>query len=318
MMYVWLLIGFALLIKGADFFVDGSSSVAKKLRVPGIIIGLTIVAFGTSAPELAVSLSAAVAGNNEIAVGNVIGSNIFNLLIVAGTCGAIMPMAINRGVLHHEFPFSILVSAVLLVLVAFDGRISRIDGVILLVLFLYFLYDTFRSAKQNRTAAVKVDDESSADAGENYIILPNWKSAVYIIGGLAGIVFGGDLVVDSASEIAAAFGLSQTLIGLTIVAMGTSLPELVTSVVASKKGESGMALGNVIGSNIFNILMILSASALITPITVSRLSVYDLLCLMIFNGITWLLARGKYEISRKEGISMIFLYGVYMAYIIIR
>lgn len=307
MMYVMLVVGFALLIKGADLFVEGSSSVAKLLRVPSVIIGLTVVAFGTSAPEAAVSIAAAVTGNNEIAVGNVIGSNIFNLLMVTGACGAIMPTMIDKSILYHDFPFSIVISAVLLLFIAFDHNISRLDGIIMLALFGYFLWKTVKTALNSRTAH---DEEIKT--------LTPLRSGVYILVGLVAIIFGGDVVVDSASKIAAVFGLSQTLIGLTIVAMGTSLPELVTSIVASRKGENGLALGNVIGSNIFNILLVLAASATISPIKVSILSVYDLLCLIAFSVITWVLARRKFKISRPEGILMVLLYLGYTAYIIVR
>ena len=307
MMYVWLLVGFVLLVKGADYFVEGSSSVAKLLRVPSIVIGLTIVAFGTSAPELAVSITAAITGNNEIAVGNVIGSNIFNLLVVVGACGVIAPMAIEKKILNGDFLLSIVISAVLAVMLLIDSRVGRIEGIILLALFVYFLLKTVRSALANRVSA--------AEAFES---LSPFRSIVYILGGITAIVLGGDFVVDSASEIAASFGLSQTLIGLTIVAMGTSLPELVTSIVASRKGENGLALGNVVGSNLFNILMVLAASAVISPIQVTILSAFDALFLVVSSGIVYFLGKSEYEISRREGTVMLVMYAAYMVYIIVR
>ena len=307
MMYVWLLVGFVLLVKGADYFVEGSSSVAKLLRVPSIVIGLTIVAFGTSAPELAVSITAAITGNNEIAVGNVIGSNIFNLLVVVGACGVIAPMAIEKKILNGDFLLSIVISAVLAVMLLIDSRVGRIEGIILLALFVYFLLKTVRSALANRVSA--------AEAFES---LSPFRSIVYILGGITAIVLGGDFVVDSASEIAASFGLSQTLIGLTIVAMGTSLPELVTSIVASRKGENGLALGNVVGSNLFNILMVLAASAAISPIQVTILSAFDALFLVVSSGIVYFLGKSEYEISRREGTVMLVMYAAYMVYIIVR
>lgn len=310
MMYVYLLLGFVLLIKGADFFVEGSSSVAKLLRVPAVVIGLTIVAFGTSAPELAVSVSASLAGDNDIAVGNVIGSNIFNLLMVVGICGAIAPMAIDRLVLYGDYLFSILASAVLLVLFAFDHRLSRLDGIILLVLFGYFIYKMIRNTLESRAAGG--EEENTVE------LMKPAKSIIFILGGLAGVVAGGKLVVDSASTIAASFGLSQTLIGLTVVAFGTSLPELVTSVIASRKGENGLALGNVIGSNIFNILFVLSASAAISPIKVDVLSTYDLVFLIISSIAVWFMAKNQLEVSRKKGLFMVLLYVGYMIYIIVR
>lgn len=307
MTYVWLIVGFLLLIKGADYFVAGSSSVAKILRVPSIIIGLTIVAFGTSAPEMAVSVAASLAGNNDIAVGNVVGSNIFNLMMIIGICGIIMKMKIEHSILNKDFWLSILAAVMLFVLVGADAKISRIDGFILLAGFLGYLIYTLKSALSQRT-----------EAQQDFVALSPLKSIVYILGGLAGVVIGGDLVVDSASNIALAFGLSQTLIGLTIVSMGTSLPELVTSVVASRRGENGLALGNVIGSNIFNILCVLSVSSIIHPISVNSQNIYDIVCLIVFSIIAWILARTKYAISRKEGIALVSIYVGYLIYIILR
>lgn len=310
MMYVLLLVGFALLIKGADFFVEGSSSVAKLLRVPTVIIGLTIVAFGTSAPELAVSLSASLAGSNDIAVGNVIGSNIFNLLVVVGVCGAIKPMAIDKMILYGDYLFSILAATVMLLLFAFDHSLSRLDGVILLLLFAYFLYKMVRNTLASRAAGGTEEDVVD--------VMSPFKSLVFILGGLAAIVAGGNIVVDSASSIAASFGLSETLIGLTVVAFGTSLPELVTSIVAAKKGESGMALGNVIGSNLFNILFVLAASATISPMKVDILSTFDGIFLIVSSAAAWFLAKSRFEVNRREGILMVLMYVGYTAYIIVR
>ena len=304
MSFVLLLVGFALLIKGADFFVEASSSIAKVLRVPSIIIGLTIVAFGTSTPELAVSTTASLAGNNEIAVGNVIGSNIFNLLVVLGTCGAIRPFAVR---LRWDFAASIAVAAALFIMIVRDRFVSRPEALILLGIFVVFLILTVRDALINRV-----------QAQEEFKALPPLKCAVYIVGGIAAIIWGGDLVVDSASKIALSFGLSQTLVGLTVVALGTSLPELVTSVVASRKGENGLALGNVIGSNIFNILMVLGLSAAVSPIEVSRMAVIDAGCLIVFSIITWFLCRSKQRISRVEGAIMLLMYTMYLVYICIR
>ena len=305
--YVLLIIGFVLLVKGADFFVEGCSSVAKLLRVPSIIIGLTIVAFGTSAPEAAVSITAALTGNNDIAIGNVIGSNIFNLLVVVGACALILPMPIDRGILKKEFPFSIIVALLLMALVGFDRQVGRVDGLLLLVVFAGFLGWMIHSALTSR------DVEE-----EEFKVMSPLKSTVYILGGLAAVVLGGDLVVKSASSIAEAFGLSQNLIALTIVALGTSLPELVTSIVASRKGENGLALGNVVGSNIFNILLILGASSAISPVAVSFESVIDLFLLVIFSAITWIFARRKFEIGRIEGACMMAMYLGFTAYIIMR
>ena len=304
LMYVWLVIGFVLLIKGADYFVEASSSIARALRVPSIIIGLTIVAFGTSAPELAVSTTAALTGNNEIAVGNVIGSNLFNLLVVLGTCGVIRPFAVQ---LRWDYAASVGVAVVLFFMIIRDPFISRPEAIFLLVLFAGFIALTIRDALANRTEA---DEEIS--------VLSPLRSVIYIFGGIAAIVCGGNLVVDSAKAIALSFGLSQTLVGLTVVALGTSLPELVTSVVASRKGENGLALGNVIGSNIFNILMVLAASAAVHPIAVTPFAVIDTACLIVASVVTWFLCRSKLRISRLEGAFMLFMYAGYLVYICVR
>lgn len=313
MEYVLLLLGFVLLIKGADFFVDGSSSVAKLLKVPSIIIGLTVVAFGTSMPEASVSITAALQGQNGLAISNVLGSNIFNLLVVLGASSLMSPVAANKNVIKKEFPFSIVITALLAILCAkfqFNGEyeLGRIGGIVLLVLFVAFVAWQVKDALKAR----------QEDNGEEVETLSPLKSTIFIIGGIAGIVIGGDLVVDAATVIAENFGFSQTFIGLTIVAMGTSLPELVTSVVAAKKGENDLALGNVVGSNIFNILLILGASATICPIAVEAVAITDMLILIVFSILGYFLARSKYELSKKEGILFLALYAVYFMYIYTR
>ncbi len=311
MMYVWLVVGFILLIKGADFFVEGSSGVAKNLRVPPMIIGLTIVAMGTSAPELAVSTAAALKGSNEIAISNVIGSNVFNLIVVCGVCAILSPLYIQEKTLKKEFPISILAGLLLLVLAWARGTLGRPEGILFLFLFALFLGGMVKDALKAR---------SSKETGmeEEIKNLPAWKCGVYIIGGIAAIVLGGDIVVDSASSIAESFGLSQTLIGLTIVAIGTSLPELVTSVVAAGKGENDMALGNVIGSNIFNILLILGVSSAITPIKIYKDSLYDLLLLTVMSLLVYIFSMSKKRLNRTEGVFMVIIYIVYMYYICTR
>ena len=315
MMYLWLLLGFVFLVKGADLFVDGCSSIAKTLRVPSIIIGLTIVAFGTSAPEASVSIMASLSGNNDIAISNVIGSNLFNSLAVIGVCGVVLPMKIQGGLLKKEMPFSILVTGLLLLFCMFSiggGKgvlqIGLLEGLILL--FAGFLYMQIRSALKTRT--VRPEEENIGRK------LSPVRSIVYAVLGIAMIIIGGELVVDSASDIAAAFGMSQTLIGLTIVAVGTSLPELVTSVVASTKGENDLAMGNAKGSNIFNILLIIGASAAISPMTISRESIYDGAMLLVMSIILFVLAKKGEKISRGEAVLLLALYGGYTAYIIMR
>ena len=320
--YILLIIGFVLLIKGADFFVDGSSSVAKILKVPTIIIGLTVVAFGTSMPELSVSVTAALRGSNDLAVSNVLGSNIFNLLVVLGCCALVKPVAAKWSLLKKEFPFSILITVILLlvdsdfsIMKILDGNqefvLGRWAGLLFLILFVLYIYATVKSALRSRAEAKDMEEEE-------YKTMSPLKSGVYIVIGLIGIVWGGNLVVDSASNIALTFGWSQTFIGLTIVALGTSLPELVTSVVAARKGENDLAVGNVVGSNIFNILLILGVSSFITPITLDVTAVYDTIILIIASIIVYVSAISKREIQRKEGILFLVCYFAFFLYVFMR
>ncbi len=315
-----LIIGFALLMKGADYFVEGSSSVAKQLHVPSMIIGMTIVAMGTSLPECAVSVTASLTGNNSLAVSNVVGSNIFNLMVVCGACALFAPLTIKKDTLKKEFPLSIICAALLMVLGYVGMLLGHLDGGVFLLIFAAYLIWMIGSAKKARAAhkesQMMLEEGELVD--EEIQILPLWKCALFIVGGMIAIKFGGDFVVDSASALASAFGLSQTLIGLTIVAMGTSLPELVTSIVAARKNEVDMAIGNAVGSNIFNILMVLGISATISPVALLRENIIDIIILMIFTVLVWLFAGTKRKISRKEGIIMALTYLVYCGYIIIR
>lgn len=310
-----LVVGFALLVKGADFFVDGASSVAKKFRIPAFVIGLTIVAFGTSAPELAVSITAAMKGSNDIAIGNVVGSNLFNTLVVLGASAAITPIAVEKGMIKKDYPLSIF-AAVLLGLLAMDTilfkapemSLGRVDGIILLIAFAGFMYMTVKAGIEGR--------DSQEEEEIEVMSLP--KSLIFIVLGLAGIVFGGDLSVEGAKEIARFFGLSEALIGLTIVAFGTSLPELVTSVIAARKGESDIAVGNVIGSNIFNVFLILGTSATILPMTVSSTYLYDIGMLIGVMVLTYLPIAKTKKVTRGMGITMVLVYLAYTAYLIMR
>lgn len=318
-----LVIGFVLLIKGADFFVEGSSSVAKKFHVPAMLIGMTIVAMGTSLPECAFSVTASLANNNSLAVSNVIGSNIFNLMVVCGACALFSPLTIRQDTLKKEFPLSIICAALMLVLGYIGMTLGHIDGIIFLVLFVGYLLWMIQSAKKARAAVLSDPAQSgqieqSEFVEENIAILPTWKSLVFIIGGMIAIKFGGDFVVNGASSIASSMGLSQTLIGLTIVAMGTSLPELVTSLVAAKKGEVDMALGNVIGSDIFNILFVLGIATAISPISFLMENVIDIILLIIMSVIVLAFAWTRQQINRKEGILMLLMYAAYMVYICVR
>ena len=319
---ILLLIGFVALIKGADIFVDGSASIARRFGVPGVIVGLTIVAMGTSAPELAVSVSAGLSGSNEIAVSNVIGSNLFNLLVVLGVCALMKPLPVDNGIKKSDYPICLIATATLLVFAAtkiffgprpdmsdthaISGELSRVRGIVLLLAFIGYLIYTIKRAK------------NSQDKDDDYQPEPMWKSVLLIIIGIALIVVGGDGVVTAAKNLAIMWGMSETLVGLTIVAIGTSLPELVTSIVASAKGENGMALGNAIGSNIFNLLLILGASSSLHPIPITTASFFDIAILLVVSiGCYFFVCTGK-KITRVEGSIMVIAYAAYTVYAIIR
>ncbi len=313
-----LIIGFVLLIKGADVFVEGSSSVAKRFKVPSLIIGLTIVAMGTSLPETAVSVSASISNNNALSISNVVGSNIFNMMMVIGVCAIITSVPVQKKSLKEEFPFSIVCALLLAGLGFLGGKIlGRVDGIIFLVLFIAYILFLIHSAKKAAAEGKAIEDEN-LEAAEHMEILSVPKSIIYIILGAAAIAFGGDWTVDAASTLASAMGISQTLIGLTIVSIGTSLPELVTSIVAARKKEMDLALGNAVGSNIFNILMVLGLSSAISPLSLATTDFIDMAVLVAFSAIVWLMAWTQKKIGRKEGIIMVLLYAAYVAYIIIR
>jgi len=316
MAIIILIVGFVLLIKGADFFVEGSSNVAKRLRVPSIIIGLTIVAMGTSLPETAVSVAAAIQGNNTLAVSNVTGSNIFNLMVVVGLCAVMASVSVSEGMIKRDIPISIAAAVLLLVFGIAGMQVGRIDGCVFLLLFAGYIILMVHLALKSRSEGTKQEAENLGE--EENSVMPVWKCIISIIAGACAIAVGGDWVVDGASTIAEALGLSQTLIGLTIVSIGTSLPELVTSVVAARKNEVDMALGNAIGSNIFNILMVLGIAGAISPIGFIVENIFDISVLLVFSIIVWLLGWKNKELKRKEGICMIALYAVYMVYICVR
>ena len=305
MMYVLLVVGFVLLIKGADFFVDGASSVAKVLKIPSVIIGLTIVAMGTSAPEAAVSLTASLSGSNDISLGNIIGSNLFNLLMVIGICAIIFPVATNLEILKRDMIWNIIASVALFAMLL-DGTIGRIEGALLLAGMVVYLILIVKHALKNRLEGEETETLS----------LP--KAILYIIGGLAAVVIGGQMVVNNASLIAAAWGMSDTLIGLTIVAIGTSLPELVTSIMASRKGDSGIAIGNAVGSCLFNTLFIMGFTTVISPITAAPELIVDACLLIAVTVLMFILAKTKMKTSRLEGAVCVLVYIIYTAYIIMR
>lgn len=318
-----LAVGFAFLVKGADFFVEGSSSIAKKLKVPPIIIGLTIVAMGTSLPETAVSVTASLVQNNELAVSNVVGSNIFNLMFVIGVCSILTSIMVQKATVVRDIPLSLGCALFLLVL-GISGlgdkagmTLGHADGVIFLIVFAGYIFTMVRSAMKARAAGQKVEIEGVEEC-DNMKELSYGKSILFLIVGAAAIAFGGDLTVDTASRIAIELGMSQTLVGLTIVSIGTSLPELVTSVVAARKNEVDMAVGNAVGSNIFNILMVLGISSAISPVALIWENIIDIVLLMVFSVMVWIFAGTRKKIERKEGIIMVVVYLVYCAYIIAR
>lgn len=316
---IFLLVGFLLLVKGADWFVEGASSIARRLRIPSLIIGLTIVAFGTSAPELAVSITAAIKGSNDIAIGNVVGSNIFNLLVVIGMSALICPLSVKPSMIKKEYPLSIAATLLLNVLIMdqfFTGSsrmiLGRLDGVLLLVGFGFFMYLAVKDALKSRAENLCIQE------AETVIGYSMGKSILLSLVGLAGIIIGGDMTVNGAKEIARAFGLSEALIGLTIVAVGTSLPELVTSIVAARKGESDIALGNVVGSNIFNVFLILGLSSTILPMNVTKTYLYDVGLLTIVSILVYIPILLRKKIGRVMGAVMTCSYIAYTAYLIMR
>lgn len=303
--FVLLAVGFVLLMKGADWFVDGASKVADKFGIPHLVIGLTIVAFGTSAPEAAVSISAALKGSVELAISNVVGSNIMNVLLILGLSSVIYPLAVKKTTIRFDIPYVFLASVLLLVFGMIDGMIGRVDGLIFWVLLIIYIIYMIRFTKKSQAS-----DEEFEPADENDKV---WKLLLLIIVGGVMIVVGSNVTVDAASNIAAEFGMDERLIGLTIVAFGTSLPELVTSCIAAKKKETDIAVGNIVGSNLFNILFVLGSSAVITPIAYRQEFIFDSIVAVLVMVVLWLLVFRKQKLSRIGGILMLAMYVVYFA-----
>lgn len=297
-----LLIGFAMLIKGSDIFVEASSNIAKKFNIPSIIIGMTIVAMGTSAPELSVSINSALAGLNDMSIANVVGSNIFNLLIALGICSFLGKLKID----NYKDIWLLLVICIELFVLTIDKTLSVVNGAILLITFTSYIISMIKKAKDNT-------EEENNNKQKNILI-----TIVLGILGLIAIVWGGDLVVNSASAIAIKLGMSENLVGLTIVAVGTSLPEFVTSAMATKKGELSIAIGNIIGSNIFNILLILGVASVINPMAVSMLALYDIMFMICTVVLFILLTVKNKAINRKNGFILVLVYVAYLIITIIR
>jgi K+-dependent Na+/Ca+ exchanger family protein len=297
----FIVIGIVLVLWGADRLTDGAVAVAEKMKMPQIVIGLTIVAMGTSMPEFCVSLISALKGTSDLAVGNIVGSNIFNTLLIVGVSALVAPMSIMKTTVRKDIPFALVASALLLIM-CLDEDISRIDAAILFVMFLIFMYITLRGAKAQGTDVEEKEKKPMA----------TWLSVVWILVGLACLIGGSNLFVDGATVVATKLGVSEAVIGLTIVAGGTSLPELATSVVSARKGNSGIAIGNVLGSNVFNILAILGLTGVISPMTLKGITMTDLSMMVISIILIWLFSFTKYKIERWEGA---ILTAVFVGYI---
>jgi cation:H+ antiporter len=317
MTYILLVVGFVLLIKGADYFVEGASNIAQLLKIPPILVGLTIVAFGTSSPEATVSIIAALEGSSEVSLGNVVGSNILNITLVIGITAMINPLKVESETIRKEIPFTLLASIVLWVFISDvalqnldTNLITRNEGIILILflsIFLYYIYEVARNSRSSQSVE-EVNNEGIT-----------WgKNLVFTIAGMAAIIFGGEMVVNNATQIALTIGMSETLVGLTIVAIGTSLPELITSITAALKKKTEIALGNIVGSNIFNILFVLGISSTISPLAVDNKIFTDVVYMIILTVLLLIFSRTKYKISKIEGAVLVAVYVGYLIYIILR
>lgn len=302
---IFIVLGVTLVLWGADRLTEGASSLARRMNVPEMIIGLTIVAAGTSAPELFVSLVSALKGTPDMAVGNVVGSNTMNAMLIVGCAAAVAPMVISRSTVRKDIPFAIGATLLLMAL-TYDGTLSWVDGIILLAGFAAFMVYTLRQAKAGSS-----EEEATATN------MKTGKAVLYLIGGLAGLVVGSNVFVDHASNLAFALGISEAVVGLTVVAGGTSLPELATSVVAARKGQSAIAIGNVIGSNVFNILMILGLTGVICPLEIEGITLVDQAVMLVSIVLVWLFSRTRYTVERWEGVLLVAGYAAYLAWLII-
>lgn len=303
---IMVVVGFIFLMKGADYFVDGSSSLAAKLGIPPLIIGLTIVAMGTSMPEAAVSISAALKESTGIAIGNIYGSNILNILLILGITACISALKVGKTTIRYEIPYMILVTVVLAALGWLSGSVGRVDGVLLWIMFLAYLAYLFYQAKHMDTQ----EDENVKD-------LTGWQIFLYVVGGIVAVVAGSDLTVDSATAIAEMIGISDRIIGLTIVAFGTSLPELITSVTAARKNQADIAIGNIVGSNIFNILFVLGTASLISPIEYSKAFMFDSVIAILTAVLLFLCVFRKGKLTKASGVLMLVCYAAYFGYMLV-
>lgn len=304
---VFMIIGFVLLIKGADFFVSGASGIAEKFKIPQMIIGLTIVAFGTSAPEAAISISAALQGTTGIAIGNVLGSNLMNVLMILGITACIVPLHIQKSSFRFDMPFNIVISVVLLAMGYFFGKLNLICGIILWGFMIFFMVKLLKDAKKGMAAAA---GEEPAQTKNVFLLI------LFTVGGLAAVVWGSDITVENAKIIASLLGMSDRLIGLTVVAFGTSLPELITSITAARKGNADIAVGNILGSNIFNVLFVLGTVALIAPVEFASAFLFDAVLCIVSMALLMLLCFKKQILSRKGGAVMLVCYATYFVYLL--
>lgn len=324
---ILLLVGFVLLVKGADFFVDGASNIARYLKISSLIIGLTVVSFGTSLPEAAVSISGVIQGIDDVSFGNIIGSNIFNLLLILGVSALILPVVVNEEILKRDLPISILAAIIIIPMYYFlhengSSALVRFEGLILILLLAGFMFLMFKSANKTRNDIINSstlqDSNKSKPKEIEAPTMSKSKSIVLVLIGLIGIVAGGIMVTNGAKEIALFFGMSEWLVGLTIVSVGTSLPELVTSITAAMKKENDIAVGNVVGSNIFNILFILGFSSLVSPVKINSTAIFDLIFLVVISIIVLIFAFRERKLGRVEGGFLTLMYLGYLVYIIIR
>lgn len=300
-----LIFGIVVVLKSADWLTNGAVGLATKLGISQIVIGLTIVAIGTSMPEFFVSIVSAIKGTPDLAVGNIVGSNIFNVLLIVGVAATVAPIAIQRATVRRDIPIAI-VASIMLTFMMLDDNISRIDALILFAAFIAFIWITLRNSK---------NDANEKDASTEKVI-PTWKSVLFIIFGLVGLVLGSNIFVDNASSLAHGWGISDAVIGLTIVAGGTSLPELATSAVAARKGDSGIAIGNVLGSNVFNILMILGLTGIISPMHIQNITYIDMAVMVISMALFWLFSFTKLRVERWEGCVLIACFLGYITWLV--
>jgi cation:H+ antiporter len=311
---IFIVLGVWLVLTGADKLTDGASALARRMKMPEIIIGLTIVAAGTSAPELFVSLVSALKGTADLAVGNVVGSNIMNTMLIVGCAAVVAPMTISKSTVRKDIPFSVGAS-VLMLLLAFDSYLGRLDGIILLLGFAAFM--TYTLLQVRKTGASNQPEpssqpEPSGQSGEKSV----WVNVGWVVFGLVALVLGSNIFVDHASDLALALGISEGVVGLTVVAGGTSLPELATSVVAARKGQSAMAIGNVIGSNVFNILLILGLTATISPLAIEGVTSLDMSVMLVSAVLVWLFSFTRYKVERWEGAVLVIGYLAYLAWLL--